>query len=153
MTCRCEYGDREAGIAVASEFDDFAGADEGKLTAAVDMIGRLGGREFQLRFDDRDVDDGTPVVWMALARWDRLLGEEVPENARWQATGGTTPWQAIFRLLEAVMDGGRCTHCHKPTAVDERPADALIGITEAMVCWYRYDPELRTFRRQCEGVA
>ncbi len=137
---------------MASEFDDLTGAHEGKLVAAVDMIGRMGGKEFQLRFDDRDLDGGTPVVWMALARWDRLLGRQVPDDVRWQATGGVTPWQAIFRLLESVMDGGTCAHCHKPTAVDERPPDAALMATEEVVCWYRYDPEVKTFRRQCEGV-
>jgi hypothetical protein len=114
-----------------------------KIDAAVQMIGRMGGAEFQLRFDDRDVDDGTPVVWSALARWDDV----------WQAAGGLDPWQAVLRLLESVGDGGTCTHCGKPTAVDDSPPDALISSTESLVCWYRYDPELVTFRRQCEGIA
>lgn len=121
---------------------DEPGPRDPRLIAAVEMIGRLGGSEFQLRFDDRDLDDGTPIVWSALARWGTV----------WQATGALSPWRAIFRLLEAAMDGGSCNHCGKPTVVDEHPADASIRITESALCWYRYDPERHTFRRSCEGV-
>jgi hypothetical protein len=114
------------------------GLDEGKFQAAVKMIGRMHGEEFQIRY----CEEVQPVVWIACARW----GET------WQAAGGMNPWRAVFRLLESVMDGGRCLHCNKPTAIDENPPDDLITATEAMVCWYRFDPELDTFRRQCEGV-
>jgi hypothetical protein len=64
-----------------------------------------------------------------------------------------TPWRATFRLAEAVLDGGHCRHCHKMTAVDDKPADDLLAATGEIVCFYRYDPELRTFRRSCEGKA
>jgi hypothetical protein len=114
--------------------------DGGQFAAVVEMIGRMGGNEFQIRYCDEE----NPTVWIACARWGKV----------WQATGGMDPWRAAFRLLESVMDGGECTHCGKPTAVDEHPpADDLISATESMICWYRFDPELRTFRRQCEGVS
>jgi hypothetical protein len=62
-----------------------------------------------------------------------------------------TPWRALFRLCEAVMDGGKCAHCGKPTSVDDKPASDMLEQLTAVVCFYRFDPELSTFRRSCEG--
>ena len=58
------------------------------------------------------------------------------------------PEEAIFRLCDQVMDGGRCAHCHRPCGVarDLEPLPA-----GEVICWYVYDPELDTYRRGCEG--
>jgi hypothetical protein len=64
------------------------------------------------------------------------------------------PTQALFALCDTLMDGGTCQHCGKPTgfvADTERQLDEELG--SPFVCWYRWDPELRTFRRKCEGAA
>ena len=113
--------------------------NDAKFLAVVDLLGRTKAREFQIRYCDEE----KPIVWIAAARW----GET------WQAAGGLTPWTAVFRLAESVMDGGRCTHCDKPTAVDDKPADEFLDAINELVCFYRYDPELKTFRRSCEGTA
>jgi hypothetical protein len=118
-----------------------------KIAAAVEMIGRMGGKQFEIRFfEEQDDDVFDPPIWIARAKF-QDKGHDV-----WEATGAMNPWRAIFRLLETLMDGGECTHCGKMTAVDENPPDFAISATEELVCWYRYDPELKTFRRQCEGV-
>jgi hypothetical protein len=113
--------------------------DEPRLIALVQLIGRTGASEFQVRYCDEEV----PLAWIAAARWE---GE-------WHLAGAVTPYAAVMRLAESVMDGGRCRHCGMPTAVDDQPPDELLAATESIVCWYRYDPELETFRRSCEGVA
>jgi hypothetical protein len=105
-----------------------------RIPAAVDLLGRTGADEVQLRYSD----DEKPVVWMAIARW----------RDRWEAAAAMTPARALFRLLDEVVDGGQCQHCNRPTGfspdLDALPLDALI-------CWYQWDPELRTFRRGCAG--
>lgn len=111
------------------------------MTASIDMIHRLGSTSWQLRYQD----DEEPVIWMAAAGFQRD-GKEV-----FEVDAGLSPERATFRLLERLADGGQCQHCQRPTGVTEdfegnMPADEL-------VCWYRYDPELKTFRRGCEGDA
>lgn len=119
---------------------------EDKFKAAIEMLGRTGSDEFQIRYCEEE----EPTIWMAAAHWPYQEGL-VPEH--WDAAGGMTPWSALLRLMEATMDGGTCTHCHRPTSVDDKPTDAILGATEAFICWYRFDPELKTFRRSCEGIA
>lgn len=104
-----------------------------RFPAAVDLLGRTGAREFQIRFCEEE----DPTVWMALAKW----------GNHWEATGGMTPEQALFRLCEAVMDGGQCRHCRRPTAFMS-DFDPMPG--EEFICYYKWDPELKTFRRGCE---
>lgn len=108
--------------------------DQARLTAAVDMLGRTGAGEVQLRF----ADDDEPVVWIAAARW----------KDHWEAAAALNPLRALYRLCDQVIDGGECKRCGKPTGfspdLDPLPLDDL-------VCWYQYDPELKTVRGGCEG--
>jgi hypothetical protein len=121
--------------------------DDPRFTAAVALLGRTGADTFQIRYCEEE----DPTVWMAIAHWP--AGETRDQRpAHYEAAGGMTPWRALFRLCEATMDGGTCRHCHRPTVVDDGPAiGALVALEEAF-CAYRYDPELATFRRSCEGV-
>lgn len=123
--------------------------DEQFISACVTALGRTGAAEFQLRYSDEQ----QPTLWMAAARW----AGTAPDGERtehWEAAGATTPSGAAYRLLEAALDGGVCTHCGRVTGADMRwdlpTADTYITGGPAM-CWYRYDPELNTFRRDCEG--
>lgn len=108
-----------------------------RLVAAVDMIGRTGSKSFQLRYSD----DEQPVVWMAIGEW-RQDGQTVHEVA-----AAMDPVRAALRLCEQVMDGARCTHCHRPTGLEPDSIDTMPA--NELVCWYQYDPELKTFRRGC----
>lgn len=109
-------------------------ATDDRLAAAVTMLGRTGAAACQIRYSD----DETPVVWIAAARW----GE------RWEAAAAMTPVAAAIRLLEVVIDGGVCKHCERPTAVSDDFTMTMPLNRE--VCWYQYDPEMKTFRRGCE---
>lgn len=107
---------------------------EGRIAACVELIGHTGTREFQIRYSD----DVQPVIWMAAGRW----------QAGWEVAAAFDPLGAVFRLLEHVVDGGECKHCHRTTGVTLH-FDAMPLPRE--VCWYQYDPELQKFRRGCEG--
>ena len=127
-----------------------------KFVAVVDLLGRTGAKEFQIRYCEED----EPTVWIACAQWPVAgyvddAGKKHRSEAKlvWQAAGGMTPWSAVFRLAEATMDGGHCVHCNKMTAVDDKPPDVDLLSVGDFVCFYRYDPELKTFRRSCEGVS
>lgn len=88
--------------------------DEDALIAAVDLIGRSGGKRFEFGYLDEDV----PV-----------------ERARWWAHadyGGTRiseenhrgPLEAIEALARRVLTGGMCTHCRGLIALSD--AGALV---------------------------
>lgn len=112
------------------------GPDDPRFIAAVQMIGRSGGKSFQIRYDEEQ----EPVVWVAVA--------EI-RGGTWECAGGKTPAQAAFRLLETMYDGGWCAHCGKPAGVtDDWRSEMPLAQT---VCWYVFDPETESFRRSCEG--
>ena len=60
-----------------------------------------------------------------------------------------TPLRAVLRLLDLVIDGGSCTHCGRQTFVSDDFTQSMP--LDRLVCWYVYDPEVKTFRRSCEG--
>lgn len=111
-------------------------AEEDVLAAAVDLIGRSGGQEFQVRYDEEQ----DPIVWVAVAK---LRG------GRWECAGGKTPAEAAVRLAEEIYDEGRCAHCGRVCGV-------TVDWTQDMplakiICWQVFDPEVKRFRRSCEG--
>lgn len=106
--------------------------EDPRMIAAVDLIGRTGAEEFSLRYSD----DDEPVVWMAIAKW----------GSHWEAAASIDPLQAVFRLCDQVIDGGVCQHCNRPSGFE--PSIDPMPLAE-MVCWYQWDPELKTFRRGC----
>lgn len=122
----------------ATEQADFP--DDPILMAAVALIGRTGATQFQLRYSD----DEQPVVWMAVAGYQRDGAD------RYQVGSGLAPREAVFSLCEALVDGGMCTHCQRPTGVSDE-FDSTMPLDEH-ICWYQYDPELKTFRRGCESA-
>jgi hypothetical protein len=107
--------------------------DAPRLMAGVDLLRRTGADEFKIQYCE---EDAPPVIWMASARW----------RGRWEVGAALSPRTAIFRLLDQVIDGGRCVHCKRPTGfeptIDPMPLNT-------MVCWYQWDPERKTFRRGC----
>lgn len=126
--------------------------DDPRFAAAADLLGRSGADHFEIRYcDGHDEDAGKPpVVWIAIAHWPERPGL-IPDH--YELTAGLSPWRAVFRLCEATMDGGTCVHCGRPSMVDDKPADDVLRAIGEVVCAYRYDPELKTFRRDCEGRA
>lgn len=123
--------------------------DEPMFLAAVDMVRRTGTLEFQIRYQD----DNEPTVWIALARhkWGtagRPVASDKKGIERWTTASSMSPVGAVVALCETLIDGGMCAHCHRPAGItveiDPMPAGSLI-------CWTQYDPELKTFRRACEG--
>jgi hypothetical protein len=117
-----------------------------RVTAAVDVIGRTGAQSFQLRYHD----DEEPTVWIAVGTW--LYGPRgipVPDGGqpRSETAAALDPGRAILRLLKLVINGGQCTHCHRPTAIGE---DWQPRGVDPETCWYTYDEARQAFVRDCE---
>lgn len=105
-----------------------------KLVGAVEVVGRTGAKDVQIRYSD----DEQPTVWFAVANYG---------DGRWETDAGRCPVEAVLRLCERLIDGGICVHCDKPTAFDTSFDGAFL---EASFCWWQWDPELTKFRRGCE---
>lgn len=113
------------------------GVDDPRFTAAIDLIGRTGARGLQIRYSD----DEQPIVWMAV----------IGHRDGHEAAAGLDPLTAVMRLLDEVVDGGRCVHCRRVSGVsDDWTREQPLA---EQICWYVYDPELQRFRRSCEGEA
>lgn len=124
-----------------------AGAVDPRLVGAVDLLGRTGAKETQVRYCDEE----QPVVWMVAALYD-VVPVDDPDAAgveHWEVAAALEPVRAALRLCELVIDGGRCRHCHRPTGLEPDHIETMPF--NRAVCWYQWDPELRTFRRGCEG--
>lgn len=121
--------------------------------AVIELLRRTGAEGIEIRYSDpaEDGDDG-PVVWMAVARYPSTIDlsrSSAPPRHRYEVDAAMTPAGAVLRLAERLIDGGECTHCHRPTVFDADPLGA--GPLDALGCVYRFDPELATYRRTCEG--
>jgi hypothetical protein len=112
-----------------------------KFIAGVEMVGRTGSESFHISYDDRD--EHVPTFWVAIAEHGTSKGPHHTLGA------GFDPLSAVMKLCSALVDGGKCRCCHKTTAFDEDFTGPNFG--EQLLCWYKYDPELKTFRRSCEG--
>jgi hypothetical protein len=106
-----------------------------RYMAAVDLIGRTGASQFKIGYTD---DDAPPVVWYVCA----LFGEH------WEVTGAQGPLLALFRMLEALIDGGECQHCHRPTGFEQSTDTDPMPLNE-LVCWYQWDPSTKKYARGC----
>jgi hypothetical protein len=125
--------------------------EDDRFLAGVDLLRRSGMHSFQIRYSD----DEEPVVWLAVGEWKLdARGHPVPEGQHagtyFDAMAAMNPLGAVLRLCEKAIDGGTCVHCGKPSAVSddwasEQPLDEYF-------CYYVFDPELKTFRRSCEGT-
>jgi len=113
-------------------------ADE-MVRAAVALLPRLGCSNFELRYSEPEIE-GSPIVWVAIATF---------ASAPHQVGAGLQPASACYKLLEQLVDGGHCLHCRRPTGISDDFTAAMPASQQ--ICWYQYDPELKRFRRGCEG--
>jgi hypothetical protein len=114
--------------------------------AGVDLVRRTGAQQFQIRFSD----DEQPTIWIAVAGYAQRGGRPVSSgkiNAH-KVGAALHPVAAVLALLDELLDGAQCQHCGRPTGVAHDLADMPLG---EHVCWYQFDPELKTYRRACEG--
>jgi hypothetical protein len=107
-----------------------------RLVAVFDLLRRTGARQVQIRYSD----DEQPVVWFGVA---------VYGDGRFEAAAASEPLRAMLRLAEQLVDGGMCTHCKRPTGLEPDSLE-MMPLNNAF-CWYQFDPELKVFRRGCEG--
>lgn len=119
--------------------------DDPIMVAGIALVRRTGARDVVLGFAD---DISGPPVWYARAAYAHQPDGEEP-GTWYDACGAMTPWGALYRLLEVLVDDSLCGHCGRPTGVEEDYTRKLP--LSDQICWYVYDPELATFRRSCEG--
>jgi hypothetical protein len=122
------------------------GEDDPRFPAAVEMIGRTGARTFQMRYQD----DQEPTVWIAIGEYGvDDYGRPIRKGGTivYKIGAGLHPLDAVLQLLDETIDGGICTHCRKASGVTAEIVPMPMG---GLICWYQYDPELKTFRRGCE---
>lgn len=123
------------------------GIEDPRYVGAIDLVRRNGAREVQLRYDDEQ----HPTVWVAVAGFSIADGKPVGRgriNAH-QAAGALGPLEAVFALCRACLDRrGVCAHCGRNTMFDENFEPQPM---ETFYCWYQWDPEMKVFRRGCEG--
>lgn len=112
-----------------------------KILAATEFIRRTGAAQVQMRYSD----DEYPVIWLAIAVYN---GENPTKIVGVEVDASTSQTRAILRLCERLADGGQCLHCKKPMGLEP---DMLWRMPfDDKICWWQYDPELKTFRRGCE---
>lgn len=110
--------------------------DDARFLAALDFIRRTGTTQIQIRYSD----DEKPIVWFVVAGY---------SDGNFEVDASRGPLRAALRLCERLADGGRCTHCNRPTGLEPDHIETMPLNQE--ICWYQYDPELKKFRRGCEG--
>jgi len=111
-----------------------------RFAAAVDLLRRTGATNFRIGYSDED--DGDPIVWYAVVNYPQ--GNE--------ADAGLNATTAVLRLCERVIDGGKCTHCGRPTIFDPdfSMGDVMDSVLDKMGCRYKWDAETASFVRSCE---
>lgn len=124
----------------------FSTREQGMIQATTEMVGRTGASDMQLRYHD----DVQPVVWLAVAIYPP--GSLVADGSRttrevFECAAGQSPVEVMWRLVEQLAVGGRCSHCARATRVER---DFTVQHDDEF-CWYKHDPELNTLRRSCEG--
>lgn len=114
-----------------------------RYIALVDLCRRAGARTYRIEHTE---ESNGPVIWVAVA------------ETRWPATpvvfaAGLTPVTATYGLAENLVDGNTCFHCKGISGLEALDADVDVEPPEMpiRICWYRWDPELRVYRRECEG--
>ena len=121
-----------------------------RFIAGVQMIERTGARSFRVGYSAPD--EGEPVVWYAVASYglNPSTGRPMPRGGRitHEASAALDPVRAVLRLCEQLIDGGTCAHCGRHTIF---VADSDTAVLDELGCVYAWDPELSTYRRNCEG--
>jgi hypothetical protein len=124
--------------------------DEDALLAAVELVGRTGGKGFQIGF----LHDDVPVAeagWYAYIQY---------KGARITVEDKTGPVEAAEALARRLLTGDQCQHCFKLVALEDWGAmavtETLMNGTEwtheqqaaAGLCQWRRTG--RTWKRGCE---
>lgn len=114
--------------------------------AALDAIARTGAKTYEIRW----CEEQDPTVWFALSK--HISGDQ----ERRTVYAGFDAIEATVGLAEKLIDGGVCAHCLKMTIFEPdweapRIMNFKIGGVAVEHCTYQYDPELKKFRRSCEG--
>lgn len=93
--------------------------------------------DVRFRFENSEV----PAVWIAVCTY---------AGGRYVAEADLAYVGALLKVCERITYGSTCLHCGRPAAFDP---NMLPVSTRGALCWMQWDPELKVFRRSCEGDA
>jgi hypothetical protein len=114
---------------------------EALIKATADLVGRTGATGFSI--EHFDSENPGVIPWVAYA----FYADQV-----WECAAGVHPAVACIRLLEVLVDGGQCTHCHRPTVVDDNWESPVVSADPTSpMCSYLFDPSTARFVRACAG--
>jgi len=123
-----------------------SGLDGEKFTAAIDAVRRTGAKQVQIRVDEEQ----DPHVWVVVSGHATRGGRPVSTGKvnAWTPAAALDPLRAMLKLAADLYDGGQCAHCLRPAGFDEGFGQMPLA---DHVCWVQWDPEMKVFRRACEG--
>lgn len=112
------------------------------IAAVADLVGRTGATDFNVEWHELENagPKGPRIVWFVYAGY---------PSGIWEVGASHSPVKAAIRCAEAVVEGGRCTHCNRMTTVDDRWQNPIPHGDDAPWCAYVYDPSTNTFVRSC----
>jgi hypothetical protein len=129
-----------------------------RFTAAIDLLGRTGAKNFRVGYTREE--DGEPVVWYAVCEYKRPAGTAVWHKPSAEAAAAMDPLNAVLRLCEILIDGGRCNHCGQNTIFDpDMPVEGVVSkevmddLLDKMGCRYHFDPKTSKFVKSCNVYA
>lgn len=114
------------------------------VDACLTALGRAGALTVQLRRSDVE----PPDLWLAYCQ--RKLLPQAPATS--EVAAGMSPEDAVYRLLERVLDGSTCQHCGRTIGVvevEDLPEDELI----TTLCWYSYRSSSKSIVAGCRVLA
>lgn len=113
------------------------------IAAVAELIGRTGATDFNVEWhelENRGNDGKIRITWFVYAGY---------PSGHWEIGAAPDPVRAAIRLAEAVVDGGRCTHCNRMSTVDHNWQHPVSADDAAPWCAYIYDPSTNKFVRSC----
>lgn len=113
-------------------------ADDPKFRAALEYVWTVLPRPLDIDFR---VEGQAPTVWIVVCTY--------PEG-RYAVEADLDHLGALLKLCERITYGSVCLYCGRPAAFDPNMLELS---TKGVFCWMQWDPELRVFRRSCEGDA
>lgn len=116
-----------------------------RIAPLADLARRGGAARWTIHHTEEG--DG-PVVWVAVAEMRKGMSHEPILTG-----SGVSPYRAAHDLAERLFDGHQCAHCLRFIVLQDHdaPVDAEPMLPESVSCSYAWDPELKTYRRGCEG--
>lgn len=99
----------------------------GRLTAAIDLLGRCGAESFTVEHNDESLWDVAGVQWRCVIEWSK--DGPIGEDHRVVTEGYPYPAEAATAALARAINGGVCTTCGRTTVLETHLGDEYCVVT------------------------